>query len=100
MRATSRTSTCGCCSRLPWDEANNMGAISPGTGHPTRRWRAAAAVLAVIALAVWTLVASVFTVDVTQYALDTRFGKVLRVLDQPGLHVKAPFDTIVTLDKS
>jgi membrane protease subunit HflC len=77
-----------------------MGTISPHTGNPTRHWRAAAALLAVIALAVWAVIASVFTVDVTQYALVTRFGAVLRVLDQPGLHVKAPFDTIVTLDKS
>jgi len=76
-----------------------LAAISH-TGSSKRRWQTAAILLAVIACAAWALVASVFTVDVTQYALVTRFGAVLRVLDQPGLHVKAPFDTVVTLDKS
>ena len=65
----------------------------------TRRWQAAAILVAMLALAVWALIASLFAVDVTQYALVTRFGAVLRVIDEPGLHVKAPFDTIVTLDK-
>ena len=66
----------------------------------TLRLRRVAAVLAVIALAAWALIASLFAVDVTQYALVTRFGAVLRVVDEPGLHVKAPFDSIVNLDKS
>jgi len=59
-----------------------------------------AAALFVIGLPMWVLVASLFVVDVTQYALVSRFGAVLRTVDEPGLHVKAPFDTIVSVDKS
>ena len=66
--------------------------------HSSRRKRAAIAVIAVALLA-WTLVASLFAVDVTQYALVTRFGDVVRAVREPGLHVKAPFDRVVRLDK-
>ena len=66
----------------------------------TPRLRRVAAALFVIGLPMWVLVASLFVVDVTQYALVSRFGAVLRVVDEPGLHVKAPFDTIVNVDKS
>src|SRR6266403_2190720 len=51
------------------------------------------------ALAVWALVASFFALDVTEYGLVTRFGRVIRVLAEPGLHVVAPFDRVVRLDK-
>lgn len=66
----------------------------------TLRLRRAAAVLSALALGAWALIASVFVVDVTQYVLVTRFGAVMRVIHEPGLHVKAPFDRIVSLDKS
>ena len=66
----------------------------------TLRWRRMAAAMVVIALPVWALIASLFVVDVTQYALVSRFGAVLRLIDEPGLHVKAPFDAIVNVDKS
>jgi membrane protease subunit HflC len=52
-----------------------------------------------LALAVWALIAAVFTVDVTEYGLVVRFGRVVRVVAEPGLHVTAPFDRIVRLDK-
>jgi modulator of FtsH protease HflC len=52
-----------------------------------------------LAFAVCALVAAFFTVDVTEYGLVTRFGRVVRVVDKPGLHVTAPFDRIVRLDK-
>ena len=77
-----------------------MDATRVRIGRLTPRWQAAAILLATMAFAVWVLIASLFAVDVTQYALVTRFGAVLRVIDEPGLHVKAPFDSIVTLDKS
>jgi len=51
------------------------------------------------ALAVWALVSSFFALDVTEYGLVTRFGRVVRVLAEPGLHVVAPFDRVVRLDK-
>lgn len=56
-------------------------------------------VLAAAALAVWALLASLFTVDVTQHALVTRFGAVVRAVPEPGLYVKAPFDRVLRLDR-
>ena len=55
--------------------------------------------LSATALALWALVGSLFIVDVTQYGLITRFGDVVRVVMQPGLYMKAPFDSVVRLDK-
>src|SRR5215467_7557114 len=60
-------------------------------------WRILPALL--LALAVWALAAAIFTVDVTEYGLVVRFGRVVRVVAEPGLHVTAPFDRIVRLDK-
>jgi membrane protease subunit HflC len=51
------------------------------------------------ALTVWAFVSSFFALDVTEYGLVTRFGRVVRVLADPGLHVVAPFDRVVRLDK-
>ena len=58
-------------------------------------------ILAALMLAIAALVvlAAFFTVDVTEYALVTRFGKVVRLVTEPGLHVTAPFDRIVRLDR-
>ena len=42
------------------------------------------------AFAVWALVSSFFALDITEYGLVTRFGRVVRVLAEPGLHVVAP----------
>jgi membrane protease subunit HflC len=77
-----------------------MAAANERMPASTLRWRRVAAALVVAALAVWALIASLFVVDVTQYALVSRFGAVLRVVNEPGLHVKAPFDAIVSVDKS
>jgi membrane protease subunit HflC len=55
-------------------------------------------VLGLAALA-WAASASLFTVDVTEYGALTRFGRVMRVVDQPGLGVKFPFERVVRLDK-
>jgi len=52
-----------------------------------------------LALAAWALVGAFFAVDVTEYALVTRFGRVVRVVSEPGLHVTAPFDRVVRLDR-
>jgi membrane protease subunit HflC len=56
--------------------------------------------LLAISLLAWTLLASLFAVDVTEYGVVTRFGAVLRVVHEPGLHIKAPFDTVLRLEKS
>jgi membrane protease subunit HflC len=59
--------------------------------------------LALLALAsfllVATLVTSLFTVDVKEYGLVTRFGRVVQIVLEPGLHLKAPLDRVVRLDK-
>jgi modulator of FtsH protease HflC len=59
------------------------------------RWSLPVLMLAII----FTIVTAMFTVDVTEYALVTRFGRVIRVVAEPGLHVTAPFDRIIRLDK-
>ena len=66
--------------------------------HAALRPRMFAALIA-IALLAWALVACFFAVDVTEFGLVTRFGKVVRVLHEPGLDIKAPFDAVVRLDK-
>jgi modulator of FtsH protease HflC len=52
--------------------------------------------LATAGLAVAT---TCFSVDVAEYGLVTRFGRVVRVIVEPGFHVAAPFDRVVRLDK-
>src|SRR6516165_5142751 len=51
------------------------------------------------AFAVWALVSSLLVLDVTEFGIVTRFRRVVRVLAEPGLHVIAPFDRVVRLDK-
>jgi membrane protease subunit HflC len=58
-----------------------------------------AVTLMAIALLAWALAACFFAVDVTEFGLVTRFGSVVRVVHEPGLHIKAPFDTVVSLDR-
>jgi modulator of FtsH protease HflC len=45
--------------------------------------------------------ASLFVIDVTEYGIVVRFGRVRRVIDEPGLQVKlpAPVDRVVRLPK-
>jgi membrane protease subunit HflC len=75
-------------------------AIDFEEGGNNRR-RAFARTLAVLgaACAVWVLIASCFALDVTEYGVVTRFGRVLRVASVPGLHLKMPFDTVVRVDR-
>jgi membrane protease subunit HflC len=73
--------------------------INPATtAHAVLRPRMTVTLVA-IALLAWALVACLFAVDVTEFGLVTRFGSVLRVEREPGLHIKAPFDTVVSLDR-
>ena len=58
------------------------------------------------AIAVLLLIAAIvgysalFTVYQTQQALVVRLGKVVRVVNEPGLHVKVPFiDSVIDIDK-
>src|SRR6516164_10880021 len=52
-----------------------------------------------VALAVWALVSTFFVLDTTEFGIVTRFGRVVRVLADPGLDAVAPFDQVVRLDK-
>lgn len=58
-------------------------------------------VLAVLAVAVIVVLwSSMFTVYQTQQALVVRLGNPVRVVDRPGLHVKAPFiDGVIKVDR-
>ena len=58
-------------------------------------------VAAVLAFAVLIVVYSaLFTVYQTQQALVVRLGKVVRVVNEPGMHVKVPFiDNVIDIDK-
>jgi modulator of FtsH protease HflC len=58
-----------------------------------------AALVAVLVLAI-VAYSSVFTVQQTEQALVLRFGEMVDVATEPGLHFKAPFiDTVVSIDK-
>ena len=52
-----------------------------------------------VAIGVCALAGSLFAVDATEYGVVTRFGRIVRVVVQPGLYVTARFDRIVRLDK-
>jgi membrane protease subunit HflC len=53
----------------------------------------------VLAFLIWACVAAFFAVDVTEYGVVMRFGRVVRIVDEAGLHLKAPFDRVVRLDR-
>jgi membrane protease subunit HflC len=77
-------------------------AIDPPPAAGLARTRARlrlALTLGVAALVVWALLGSLFAVDVTEYGLVTRFGNVVRVVGEPGLHIKLPFDRVMRLDR-
>jgi membrane protease subunit HflC len=59
-------------------------------------------IVTLVAVLVLAIVAysSVFTVQQTEQALVLRFGEMVDVATEPGLHFKAPFiDTVVAIDK-
>jgi membrane protease subunit HflC len=69
-------------------------------GSPTRdALRKAALFMVPLLLGATLLLSSLFTVDVTEFGVVTRFGAPVRVVSVAGLHVKAPFDAVVALDR-
>ncbi|HZA65696.1 MAG TPA: SPFH domain-containing protein [Geminicoccaceae bacterium] len=58
---------------------------------------------AVLLVGAGTLVGAVllsfFTVDVTEYGIVSRFGRIVRIVDQPGLYLKSPLDRALRLDR-
>jgi modulator of FtsH protease HflC len=59
------------------------------------RMLAAAAVIALVLSALTSL----FTLDVTEHGVITRFGRIVRLIEDPGLGFKLPFDRVERLDK-
>jgi modulator of FtsH protease HflC len=56
-------------------------------------------VVAAVILALLTAYGALFTVYQTKQALVVRLGEPVRVITEPGLHVKAPLiDTVITVD--
>jgi modulator of FtsH protease HflC len=75
------------------------------TGRPPAEGGGAAArlrrtfALASAALLLLALYGALFTVDVTESGVVTRFGRVVRVVDTPGLHLKLPTDRVRPVDR-
>ena len=67
-------------------------------GPSARRLTRTALLLGALAL-IWATSAAFFTVDVTEYGAVSRFGRIVRVLDQPGLYLKSPLDRVLRLDR-
>jgi membrane protease subunit HflC len=65
---------------------------------PSSSARRATLLIPLGAVAFWVVWAALFTVDVTESGVITRFGRVVRVIDQPGLHLKLPFERVVPVD--
>ncbi|MCL4234286.1 MAG: protease modulator HflC, partial [Deltaproteobacteria bacterium] len=62
--------------------------------------RKTVAIAACAAAALWIALSALYTVDETEQAIVTRFGRALPGVAGPGLHVKAPWpiDTVIRLD--
>jgi|RhiMetdeSRZDD1v2_1073273.scaffolds.fasta_scaffold09367_3 modulator of FtsH protease HflC len=78
-----------------------MNAAHPGPSRAGGRSRATLWLLATAACAVLVLsaLASVFTLDITEHGMVTRFGRVVRLVEEPGLGFKLPFERVQRFDK-
>jgi membrane protease subunit HflC len=65
------------------------------------RRRAALRVLtpAAIAVLVLSALASLFTLDITEHGMVTRFGRIVQLVEEPGLGFKLPFERVQRFDK-
>jgi membrane protease subunit HflC len=70
-----------------------------GTKPATSAKRRAMLLLLLGALVLWAVWAALFTVDVTETGVVSRFGRIVRVVDQPGLHLKLPFERVLPVDR-
>jgi modulator of FtsH protease HflC len=78
-----------------------VSSAATGFGEGAKRRPALVRTLVILGAAcgLWALIASCFAVDVTEYAVVTRFGRVLSVISAPGLYFKVPFDSVVQVDR-
>lgn len=58
-------------------------------------------ILGIVVVALYILITAFVAVDVTQSVIITRFGKLVRVVTEPGLTIKwpDPMETVIRLDK-
>jgi membrane protease subunit HflC len=70
-----------------------------GTGSASSIRRRRTLLVLVGAVALWAIWAALFTVDVTESGVVTRFGRLVRVVDAPGLHLKLPFERVAAVDR-
>ena len=54
---------------------------------------------AAIAVLVLSALASLFTLDITEHGMVTRFGRIVRLVEEPGLGFKLPFERVQRFDK-
>ena len=78
--------------------AQEPGQIGQRTARPRGVARVSVAAVAAVVL-LWIVGASLFAVDVTEYGVVKRFGAIVRVVDEPGLHLKLPFDSVARVGK-
>jgi membrane protease subunit HflC len=66
-----------------------------------RRWIISHAILSTVLAAAFAgvLVRCAFTVDVTEYAIVSRFGRITRVHAEPGLRLKWPHEQVIALSR-
>lgn len=58
------------------------------------------ATIAIVIIAALVLVSSLFQVHLTQNVIITQFGKVVRIVSEPGLHMRIPFvETVNRVEK-
>jgi membrane protease subunit HflC len=82
-------------------EGKAVSSAATGFGEGAKGTKALARTLAILgaACSLYALIASCFAVDVTEYGVVMRFGRVLRVISAPGLHLKTPFDSVIRIDR-
>jgi membrane protease subunit HflC len=74
------------------------GAHVAAQGAADGRRLAGAAVVGIVALAASLLYLCLFSVDSSQFAIVTAFGRPVQVIKQPGLHFKLPFHRLHLFD--
>jgi membrane protease subunit HflC len=71
--------------------------VDPPQTMIRRNWRAVLVAGAAAAVVLGSL--CIFTVDASQYAVVTEFGKPIQVITDPGLRLKAPYQSVHTFDR-
>jgi membrane protease subunit HflC len=54
---------------------------------------------AIVVLLLVSVLASLFTLDFTEHGMVTRFGRIVQLVEEPGLDFKLPFERVQRFDK-